>query len=132
MLHKLGLPREDAKRARTCPLAGKDLFGNDTIDFVTFLNDQAKEAQVGVGGKFLHGPTAFVPKVLQNPHAKGAASGFTIPKLKQPFRAAGPGNKPNQAPALPPTVSGPGKPKRGVKSRKSSKGKPAAAGKPSG
>ena len=131
VLHKVGVPAEDARRVRTVPLGAKDLFGPDTKDFVSWLNEESKEAKLGCGGKFLHGPAAFKPKIMQ---AKAKSASFTN---KKPFRQPGPGyTNPGQgATSVPSSAGQSGKPiKKRNKSSKgkfSSKGKPAAAGKPS-
>ena len=59
------LPRT-LKRAQTGPLAGEHLFGLLTADFVKFFFEkQTKEAQLGNSSPYLHGSTAYNPKVIQ-------------------------------------------------------------------
>ena len=140
VLHKVGLPREDARRVRTVALGSKDLFGPDTKDFVAWLNEESREAKLGCGGKFLHGLTAFKPKIMQTPKPKGAA--FTGSTKKLPFRESGQGSaNPGQGSAPVPTYGASAgfaskSAKRRTKQKSKakpfpSKGKPAAAGKPS-
>ena len=127
VLHRLGVPTEDARRARASPLAGSDLFGSSTRDFVTFITDEAKEARA-VGDKYLHGPTAYKPKVMQVPKGK-AVSGATK-TLDQPFRKSFPPKQAYSGPVPPPPPgAGRGRTRRS-KGKSSGKAQAAASGKP--
>ena len=66
LLHMIGLPSSDGKRARTAPFTGSELSGPNNSAFTQFLATKRSE-ELASGGKqqYFDTPSAFVPTVPQ-------------------------------------------------------------------
>ena len=76
VLQRIGIPTEDAKRARSAPFGG-DTFGPGTEQFVSYLYEKTTQQVLGGRAKYLHGTDAYRPKVIQLQNRK--ESSFRIP-----------------------------------------------------